>query len=102
MTSVTPTPPVVVSPRILIADADANTRSRYQEAFERVGCDVIEAGDGHEALLRVLEQPPTLVLTDVDLPLLDGIALCDVLKKGQRHRWCADSSRRRRGISQGP
>src|SRR5207249_8246468 len=56
-------------------------RSRYQHILEGVGCHVISVADGHEALLRALVEPPALVLTDIDLPLLDGHTLCEVLRR---------------------
>jgi two-component system, chemotaxis family, chemotaxis protein CheY len=67
--------------RILIADPDSDTRLLYREAFQREGFDVIEASDGRDALTKALMEPPALVITEIDLPILDGIALCEVLRR---------------------
>jgi CheY-like chemotaxis protein len=66
---------------VLIADADPRTRTRYQRFFRALGCDVVEAADGHKALLHALVRPPMLVVADLELPLLDGAALCEVLRR---------------------
>jgi len=65
-------------PRILIADHDAATRAFYCQSF--VGCDVLEAVDGRDALTIALVRPPSLVITEIDLPLIDGVALCSILR----------------------
>lgn len=70
-------PPTVV----LIADPDAETRARYREAFIRVGCDVVEATDGRDALAKALPHPPSLVITELTLPFVNGYALCDILRR---------------------
>jgi CheY-like chemotaxis protein len=69
------------TPRILIVDDDADTRARYHDAFAGAGCEVVEAADGHDALVKALVHPPTLVLTELQLPLLDGVAFCEVLRR---------------------
>jgi CheY-like chemotaxis protein/uncharacterized C2H2 Zn-finger protein len=44
------------------------------------GCDVVEAADGRDALTKALVRPPALVLTEIVLPFVDGIALCAILR----------------------
>ena len=66
--------------RILVADADAQTRARYRSLLNEVGCDVIEAADGRDALVKALSIRPTLVVTDTRLLGFDGYALCRVLR----------------------
>jgi CheY-like chemotaxis protein len=63
----------------LIADADADTRLLYREhLFD--GWDVLEAGDGREALVKALVRSPEFVVTELLLPLLDGFELCEILR----------------------
>jgi CheY-like chemotaxis protein len=71
------------TPLILIADADADTRALYRDSFTRAGYDVVEATDGCDALIRALKHPPTLVITEIRLPLVDGYAVCETLRRGQ-------------------
>lgn len=66
---------------ILIVDADADTRALYRECFANDVSDIIEAADGREALAKALMRPPTLVVTEVALPFMNGYALCDILRQ---------------------
>jgi two-component system chemotaxis response regulator CheY len=68
-------------PRILVADADDDTRALYRSAFAALGFDVVEASDGRDALAQALSHPPALVVTEMALPLLDGFALCEILRR---------------------
>ena len=66
---------------VLIADADAETRTLYRDAFTGAGCDVVEAADGRDALAKAFPSPPSLVITELTLPFVDGYALCDILRR---------------------
>ncbi len=67
--------------RVLIADPDADTRALYQTALALDGCYVIEATDGRDALTKALVQPPTLIISELRLPLMNGDALCEILRR---------------------
>jgi CheY-like chemotaxis protein len=69
------------TPRILIADADDDARSLVREALGVAGCDVVEASDGREALTEALVREPALVISELRLPLIDGYALCEILRR---------------------
>jgi CheY-like chemotaxis protein len=66
--------------RILVVDADDDTRALYRESLALLGCEVMEASDGRDALVKALAAPPTLVVTEVRLPFVDGFGLCDILR----------------------
>lgn len=72
--------------RILIADADAATRAMYRESLQEMGCDVVEAVDGREALVNALAIRPTLVITETLLRGFDGYELCKVLRRDRATR----------------
>ena len=67
--------------RILLADTDSDARDRYRAYLQLAGCDVVDAGDGRDALVKAFSHRPTLVVTDTRLPLIDGYALCQVLRR---------------------
>src|SRR5258706_309971 len=66
--------------RILIADQDADTRLLYRDGLFR-GEDVVEATDGRDALAKAFVHVPSLVLTELRLPFVDGVELCDILRR---------------------
>jgi DNA-binding response OmpR family regulator len=68
-------------PSILVVDADADTRELYRHTATLVGWQLVEASDGRDGLAKALARPPTLVLTEITLPLLDGYALCETLRR---------------------
>lgn len=67
--------------RVLVADPDSDTRDLYDQAFSLAKCDVIRAADGREALVRALAAPPAIVVTELRLPIIDGFALCEILRR---------------------
>lgn len=67
--------------RILIAEADADERARYRDAFELAGCEVTEAADGRDAMAKAFLLAPSLVITELTLPFVNGYALCDILRR---------------------
>ena len=82
-----PTAPSIATPavsapyKVLVVDADPDTRFLYKTALEAVTAVISEAEDGAEALGKAICEPPTLVLTDSRLPRLDGFALCASLRR---------------------
>jgi two-component system chemotaxis response regulator CheY len=67
--------------RVLIVDADADMRGLYREAFALLGCYIVEASDGRDALVKGLVRRPTLVVTELQLPLMGGLTLCEILRR---------------------
>jgi len=53
----------------------------YREVLQRRGSDVVDAVDGRDAMVRALSVRPSLVITELHLPILDGFALCSVLRR---------------------
>ena len=66
-------------PRILLVEDDYDTRRLMARMLEPVG-EVVMASDGEEALERLLEVRPDLVVTDAMMPNLDGLGLTRLVK----------------------
>jgi DNA-binding response OmpR family regulator len=66
---------------ILVVDADDETRELYRQSFAFAGWEVVDACDGRDALVKAFVHPPTLVVTEISLPFLDGYALCEILRR---------------------
>jgi DNA-binding response OmpR family regulator len=68
-------------PRILLVDDDPALLDVVAMAFEDAGFAVETAGDGISAMAAVNRQRPDLVVTDVNMPRLDGLGLCRRLRR---------------------
>lgn len=69
------------SPRVLVVDGDLDNRDLYRESFTLAGWSVAEASDGREALVQALIAKPSVIVTELRLPLIDGVALCELLRR---------------------
>ncbi len=70
--------------RVLVTDDNEVTRRTIRRLLERMGAAVVEAANGHEALVRAAEQPFDAVLLDVEMPQLDGLSTCRALRADLR------------------
>jgi DNA-binding NarL/FixJ family response regulator len=66
---------------VLVVDDDASQRALLRTILQRIGLDVAEAEDGESALRSAARQPPSLVLLDVQLPLVGGYEVCRELRE---------------------
>ena len=66
---------------MLLVDDEPLIRETVAEALESDGLRVITAADGREALQRVRDDPPDLVLLDLMLPGLSGMEVCRILRR---------------------
>jgi two-component system response regulator MprA len=66
--------------RILVVDDEAEVRDSLRLALELEDYDVLDAGDGHEALDALAEGGVDAVLLDVAMPRMDGLELCRRLR----------------------
>lgn len=65
---------------ILAVDDSASMRQMVTFTLQSAGYDVVEARDGQEALQLAQSKTFNLVLTDVNMPNMDGIALVRALR----------------------
>jgi two-component system, cell cycle response regulator DivK len=59
-------------PLILVVEDQPELRRLYVEQLQLSGFDVIEAGNGEDAITHTSAQAPDVVLMDLSLPVLDG------------------------------
>ena len=70
--------------KAIIADDEDIGKALLAEAAEQVGLEPLCFGNGLEALAAALEHEPALVMLDVEMPGLDGYALCKKLRADHR------------------
>lgn len=71
--------------RVLVVD-DSETIRRSAEIFlKQSGFDVILSTDGFDALAKICDHQPDLILVDIMMPKLDGYQTCQIVKQHPVH-----------------
>jgi signal transduction histidine kinase/CheY-like chemotaxis protein len=70
---------------VLVIEDEADMRNILRRMLERAGWVVTEAANGHEALERLAEDRPHLILLDLMMPEMDGFVFVEVLR--QQDAW---------------
>ena len=71
----------VAGARVLVVDDDAASRRLLEVRLRAMGCEVSAAGDGREALAAVHQEPPALMMLDLQMPRMDGMELLRSLRR---------------------
>jgi two-component system, chemotaxis family, sensor kinase CheA len=75
-----PPPAEPAGGRVLVVDDALTIRELQRSILERAGYEVATAATGREALARLVEDGADLVLTDVEMPGMDGLALTAAIR----------------------
>ena len=67
--------------RILIVDDESDLVELAQLRLAGLGCEFIVANDGVHALSQARQFKPDLILLDILLPDLDGLSVCEILRR---------------------
>ncbi|MBI5199275.1 MAG: response regulator [Nitrospirae bacterium] len=69
--------------KILIVDDDQTILKVEEYNLRKAGYEVITAGNGEEAIKKVQEEKPDLVILDVRMPLMDGYEVCQRIRENR-------------------
>jgi two-component system chemotaxis response regulator CheY len=75
--------------RFLIVDDSANIRAFVKKTLSLTGLTIdaiLEAQDGQDALEKLEQNPVDVVLTDINMPRMDGLELIRRLRADERYR----------------
>jgi len=67
-------------PRVLLIDDDGQLLDVLSLAFEEAGYQVATARDGREGLAAIAKERPDAIVSDVNMPSVDGFQLCRTLR----------------------
>ncbi len=69
-------------PRILVVDDDATLLRLYELEISTwdLGVDIVKAGNGFEALIRIGERKPDVLISDLSMPGMDGFRMIRTLR----------------------
>jgi two-component system chemotaxis sensor kinase CheA len=78
--------PQALAPTILVVEDSITTRTLEKNILEAAGYRVRVAGDGAEGLRVIDSDGCDLVVTDVEMPVMDGLQLTSTIRADARHR----------------
>ncbi len=58
---------------ILLVEDDKNQRLLYEQELRLEGYEIVTVADGKEGLGKVQEQPPDMIIMDINIPKMNGI-----------------------------
>jgi two-component system, cell cycle response regulator len=70
-----------MTPRILNVDDSKTIRLSLARLFARFACEWRQAVNGAEGLAAALQEPPDLILSDWNMPVMDGITMVRRLRE---------------------
>jgi PAS domain S-box-containing protein len=71
---------------VLVVEDDADTRTVMKEYLEDAGLDVVLAENGEEAMERLRDELPDIILLDLVMPVMDGTTFLKRLQEGKQYR----------------
>ena len=71
---------------ILTVDDSRTMRDMLLLTLTEAGYKVIQAEDGVEGLAKLSEQQPDVIITDINMPRLDGFGFIEQVRRDERHR----------------
>jgi two-component system chemotaxis response regulator CheY len=71
---------------ILTVDDSRTIREMVAFTLRKAGYDVQEAEDGQKALAALRTKPADVIITDLNMPVMDGVALIRALRADPKHR----------------
>jgi two-component system CheB/CheR fusion protein len=75
------TQPCDEPPLVLLVEDDRDSREMYALGLDLLGLRVVQAATAADALRTCVAKRPQVVVTDLTLPDMDGLALCEVLRQ---------------------
>jgi twitching motility two-component system response regulator PilG len=66
--------------KVMIIDDSKTIRRTAETLLQKVGCEVVTAIDGFDALAKIVDNNPDIIFVDVVMPRLDGYQTCALIK----------------------
>lgn len=66
---------------ILVVDDSETIRSQLAGDLKEAGYDVLEAADGEQGLEKAVHETVDLIITDYNMPKMDGLSMCTMIKE---------------------
>src|SRR5690606_15558083 len=66
--------------KVMVIDDSKTIRRTAETLLKKVGCEVITAVDGFDALAKIADTHPSIIFVDIMMPRLDGYQTCALIK----------------------
>ena len=66
--------------KVMVIDDSKTIRRTAETLLKNVGCEVITAIDGFDALAKIADNHPGIIFVDIMMPRLDGYQTCALIK----------------------
>ena len=72
--------------KVMVIDDSKTIRRTAETLLKKVGCNVITAVDGFDALAKIADNHPDIIFVDIMMPRLDGYQTCALIKNNSAFR----------------
>ena len=74
-------------PQIMVVDDSRTQRAILEEFLSNLECDIVSCENGQDALIKVSESVPDLIILDVEMPGLSGYETCRAIRGYLQEHW---------------
>ena len=71
--------------KVMVIDDSKTIRRTAESLLKKVGCEVITATDGFDALAKIADSDPAIIFVDIMMPRLDGYQTCALIKNNSEY-----------------
>jgi twitching motility two-component system response regulator PilG len=72
--------------KVMVIDDSKTIRRTAETLLTKVGCVVITATDGFDALAKIADTRPNIIFVDIMMPRLDGYQTCALIKNNSEFK----------------
>lgn len=69
--------------KAMVIDDSKTIRRTAETLLKKVGCEVVTAVDGFDALAKIADHKPSIIFVDIMMPRLDGYQTCALIKNNK-------------------
>lgn len=72
--------------KVMVIDDSKTIRRTAETLLKKVGCEVVTATDGFDALAKIADTEPNIIFVDIMMPRLDGYQTCALIKNNSKFK----------------
>ncbi len=72
--------------KVMVIDDSKTIRRSAETLLAGVGCQVLTANDGFEAMAKIADHHPSIIFVDIMMPRLDGYQVCALIKNNPHYK----------------